>query len=284
VSARRITVRAPASSANLGAGFDCLAVALDLELELEVSEAGEFALSADPSLPQDRTNLVVRAFERLHPADGLHFRIASAIPLSGGLGSSAAAVVAGLLAAARFAGVDADLFALASEIEGHADNAAAAIYGGVVICADGVAHRLDPPEGLSLALVVPDAGVATALARAALPAKVDLADAVFNTAHAALLIAGLQNGDLDLVSAGLVDRLHQRHRAHLYPRSAELLDRARSFGALGATISGAGPSVLVWSAREQGVGVSAALESAAAGWATVLDAGFASAGASASEC
>jgi homoserine kinase len=274
-----VSVRVPASSANLGPGFDSFAAALSLELELRVSAAERFALTNNLALPADRTNLVVEAFERLHPADGLHFEISSQIPLSGGLGSSAAAIVAGLLAATRIASVDVDLLALASELEGHPDNVAAALLGGVVVCADGRAERLDPPAGLSAVLVVPEAGVVTAAARAALPASVPLADAVYNTAHGALLLLGLVRGDLELVARGLRDRLHQPYRASLYPRSAELAARATELGALGATISGAGPSILFWveDARVESVGE--ALEAEVAEWAAVIEATFQASGA-----
>jgi homoserine kinase len=274
-----VSVRVPASSANLGPGFDSFAAALSLELELRVSAAERFALTNNLALPADRTNLVVEAFERLHPADGLHFEISSQIPLSGGLGSSAAAIVAGLLAATRIASVDVDLLALASELEGHPDNVAAALLGGVVVCADGRAERLDPPAGLSAVLVVPEAGVVTAAARAALPASVPLADAVYNTAHGALLLLGLVRGDLELVARGLRDRLHEPYRASLYPRSAELAARATELGALGATISGAGPSILFWveDARVESVGE--ALEAEVAGWAAVIEATFQASGA-----
>ncbi len=269
-----VSVSAPASSANLGPGFDTLAAALSLSLRLRVSAAAQFKLTSDLPLPADRTNLVVRAFERIHPADGLHFDIASDIPLSGGLGSSAAAIVAGLLAASRIAGVEADVLALASELEGHPDNVAAALLGGFVICADGGASRLEPPAGVSAVLVVPAEGVATAHARAALPEMVPLADAVFNTAHSALLVAGIATGDLDLIARGLHDRLHQPYRAPLYPKSAELADRAPELGALGATISGAGPSVLFWVRSAELEAVRARLGPLTEGWATVLTAGF----------
>ena len=147
--------------------------------------------------------------------------------------------------------LDADLLALATELEGHPDNVAAALQGGFVVCADGRAHRFEPPTGLEAVLVVPHAAVRTKQARAALPAEVPMADAVFNAAHGALLMLGLARGDWDLVAAGLDDRLHQPRREHLYPRSMELVRRARDLGALGATISGAGPTVLVWCHYEQ---------------------------------
>lgn len=276
---RRRLVRVPASSANLGPGFDVLAAALSLQLELEVQETGSFAVHTDLDIPRDRTNLVVRAFERLHPADAFEFRISSEIPLSGGLGSSAAATVAGLLAADHLFELDVDALALASELEGHPDNAAAALHGGVVIATEGQVHRFDVPMGLEALLVVPSESVATVEARAALPDSVSLGDAVFNVGAAALLVRGLSTGDFELIAAGLRDRLHQPHRAHLYPRSAELVARAAEFGALGATISGAGPTVLVWCQFEHTGGVLDALARETAGWAGVIRAPFESHGA-----
>lgn len=276
---RRRLVRVPASSANLGPGFDVLAAALALHLEVEVVETGSFAVETELDIARDRRNLVVRAFERLHPADRFTFRIASAIPLSGGLGSSAAAIVAGLMAADHLFELDADVLALACEIEGHPDNVAAALHGGVVICADGGVTQIDPPTGLEGLLVVPHEPVRTAEARAALPAQVPMADAVHNIAHVALLTLGLARGDWDLVGRGLDDRLHQPHRAHLYPRSAELVRDAPGLGALGATISGAGPTVLVWSHFEQTASVAERLRERAAGWADVMRVPFESQGA-----
>jgi homoserine kinase len=263
---RRRLVRAPASSANLGPGYDSLAAALQLHLELEVEETGTFAVETGLDVPRDRSNLAVRAFERLHSADGFTFRIASPIPPAGGLGSSAAAIVAGLMAADHLFELDADLLAHAIEMEGHPDNAAAALLGGFVVCADGHATRFDVPAGLEAVVVVPDGPpVPTPEARAALPAEVPLADATFNVAHAALLTLGLARGDWDLVARGLRDRLHQPRRAHLYPRSLELVERAPGLGALGATISGAGPAVLVWTHYEQTAGVVDGLRRAAPG-------------------
>ena len=267
---RRRVVRVPASSANLGPGFDCMAAAVTLHMELEVVETGTFAVESELPVARGRENLCVRGFERLHPADGLTFRISSKIPLSGGLGSSAAAIVAGLLAADSMFELDADLLALATEIEGHPDNVAAALLGGFVICADGQAARFEPPSGLEALAVVPEEAVRTRAARAALPAEVPMQDAVFNVAHAATLTLGLARGDWDLLARGLEDRLHQGRRAKLYPRSFELAGRARSLGALGATISGAGPTVLVWCFYEQTGAVAEALVGEVEGWARVL--------------
>jgi homoserine kinase len=276
---RRRLVRVPASSANLGPGFDVLAAALSLHLEVEVEETGRFAVETDLRIATDRRNLVVRGFERLHPPDDFSFRISSEIPLSGGLGSSAAAIVAGVLAADHLFELDSDVLTLATELEGHPDNVAAAVHGGIVICADGAVTRFDPPTGLEGLLVVPHEAVRTSEARAALPSEVPMADAVHNVAHAALLTLGLARGDWELVGRGLGDRLHQPHRAHLYPRSAELVRDARALGALGATISGAGPTVLVWTHYEQTAAVAERLRERADGWSDVLRVPFESQGA-----
>jgi homoserine kinase len=271
---RRRVVRVPASTANLGPGFDVMAAALALHLDLEVRETGSFAVHTELDIPTDRSNLVVRAFERLHPADAFAFHIASEIPLTGGLGSSAAAIIAGLTAADHLFELDADIRDLAIELEGHPDNVSAALAGGFVVCREDTAHRFDPPMGLEAVLVVPDTPVRTAEARAALPQTVPLTDAVFNVAAASTLILGLATGDWDLIAAGLHDRLHQPQRAHLYPRSAQLVEHATEYGALGATISGAGPTVLVWCRYEQTGPVMDQLKRAAGGWAQVIRAPF----------
>ncbi len=273
------TVRVPASSANLGPGFDCFAAALDLWLELRVSDSDRFAVATDLPLPLDHTNLIVRAFEQIHPCEGLRFEIDAEIPLSGGLGSSAAAVVAGLLAAAYRAGTEVDLLSLATSVEGHPDNAAAALQGGVVVVSHGNAHRIDPPANIAAVLVVPHDGVRTADARAALPAQVPLADAADNVAHGALLMLGLKDADPALVSRGLRDHLHQPYRAKLYPRSDELRARARELGALGATISGAGPTILFWVTTDQQSSVAQQLTELTTGWATVIATSFSPTGA-----
>ena len=182
--------------------------------------------------------------------------------------------MAGLLAADRVFGGGADLLGHAIEMEGHPDNVAASLLGGVTAYVDGRAARLEPPDSLAAILVVPRTAVRTAAARAALPATVPLADAAANAGHAALLLLGLERGDLDLVAAGLCDRIHQPYRAHLFPQSAALLERAPALGALGATISGAGPTVLVWARAEAAAGVRTALEREAQGWARVLPARF----------
>jgi homoserine kinase len=279
MTARRRLVRVPASSANLGPGYDVLAAALQLELELEVTETGEFGVDAGPDLPTDRSNLCVRSFERFHSADGLRFEIRSEIPLGRGLGSSAAAIVAGLVAADHLFELGNDreaVYRAAVELEGHPDNVAAALYGGFVLCpsAGGPGElpapvRIEPPEGVEGVLVIPDETVPTAEARTSLPSAIPVVDAVANVAAATQLVLGLERSDLTLIGRGLADRLHQPARRGLYERSMRLVEQARELGAVGATISGAGPSVMLWCFwQDTGKVVEAATE-AAQGWAEV---------------
>jgi homoserine kinase len=278
LTARRRLVRVPASSANLGPGYDVMAAALDMFLELEVEEAGEF--SFDPSgldVPTGRDNLIVRAFETLHSADGIAFRLKQAIPLGRGLGSSAAAIVAGLVAADHLyelALSQEEMLVRASELEGHPDNVAAAIYGGFVICGkdeEGLpdASRFPPPDGLEGILVIPAEEVPTEQAREAIPKQIPLGDALGNIFSAARLTLGLYRGDLALIAASLNDNIHQGRRRDLYPNSMKLVEAATEIGALGATISGAGPTVLVWTTWQDAGKVNAELERRCGDWAEV---------------
>ena len=276
---RRRLVRVPASSANLGPGFDAFAAALALHIEVEVIESGRFGVETKLDIARDRRNLCVRGFAKLHPPDNFTFRIRSTIPLSGGLGSSAAAYTAGVLAAAHMFELQEDLLGHVAELEGHADNAAAALLGGFVIVTGGEVARFEPPDGLEAVIVVPRSAVRTAVARKALPTTVALADACANVARGAMLTLGLSTGDLSLVARGLDDRLHQPYRARLFPRSMALLQRAREFGAIGATISGAGPTILFWTQADTTGAVVGHLRREADGWADVLRAPFESQGA-----
>jgi homoserine kinase len=279
LTARRRLVRVPASSANLGPGYDVMAAALDLFLELEVEETGEF--SFDPAgldVPTGRDNLIVRAFESLHSADGIAFRIKESIPLGRGLGSSAAAIVAGLVAADHLyelALSEEEMLARGTEIEGHPDNVAAAIFGGIVICdpaGEGPpdASRFPPPDGLEGILVIPrEEEVRTERAREAIPNQIPLGDALGNIFSAARLTLGLYRGDLSLIAASLKDNIHQGRRRDLYPGSMKLVEGAPEMGALGATISGAGPTVLVWTTWQDAGKVIEELERHCQGWAEI---------------
>ena len=277
---RRRLVRVPASSANLGPGYDVLAAALSVHLELEVTEAGEFSVdTGGQQVPDDRSNLCVRAFETLHPADGLRFEVRSEIPLTRGLGSSAAAIVAGLVAADHLyeLGLEREqIYARAVELEGHPDNVGAALYGGVVVCPQAVDGeprprpvRLEPPQGVEGVVVIPDEEVPTEKARAAMPADVPVADAVANIAAASQLVLGIERSDLTLISRGLADRIHQPNRAAIYPRSMELLAQATALGAIGATISGAGPALLFWCFWQDTGKVTDALRERIGNWAEI---------------
>ncbi len=289
MTARRRLVRVPASSANLGPGYDVMAAALDLFLELEVEETAEF--SFDPAgldVPTGRDNLIVRAFESLHSADGIAFRLKQTIPLGRGLGSSAAAIIAGLVAADHLyelALSEEELLARGTEIEGHPDNVAAAIFGGIVIC-DPVgegppdASRFPPPDGLEGVLVIPnEEEVPTKRAREAIPSEIPLDDALGNIFSAARLTLGLYRGDLSLIAASLKDNIHQGRRRDLYPGSMKLVEDARDLGALGATISGAGPTVLVWTTWQDAGKVVEELERRCGAWAEVRRIPFSNQGA-----
>jgi homoserine kinase len=285
VTTRRRLVRVPASSANLGPGYDVMAAALDLWLELEVEETGEFSFDpGDLDVPTDRDNLVVRAFETLHSADGIAFRLKKTIPLGRGLGSSGAAIVAGLYAADHLyelALTEEEFLAHATDLEGHPDNVAAAIFGGIVIC-DPIpeggkpdASRFPPPDGLEGVLVIPNREeVETSDARKAIPGEIPTRDAVGNIFSAARLTLGLYRGDIELIAASLRDNIHQSRRRSLYPRSMKLIESADEIGALGATISGAGPTVLVWTTWQDAGKVVEELERRCSKWAEVRRIGF----------
>ena len=236
-----VAVRAPATTANLGPGFDCAAAALDLWNEMEVRDDGRGEV--------DREHLAVRAFERLAPIDGLAFAFVDRIPRERGLGSSAAVIALGLTAGALVAEDDRsvdDLLALGLDLEGHPDNLAAALAGGVVLTWEGRVARVADQTPAAPIAVVPAERVRTKAARAALPASLPHEDAAFTAAHAALLGASLASGSAELFAAALDDRLHQPYRAP----NAPLLDAIRSelpAGAVGVTISGSGPTVIVWS-------------------------------------
>lgn len=266
---RRRVVKVPASSANLGPGFDVLAGALSLTLSVEVEETGSFAVETDLPVPTGKDNLIVRAFESLHSADDFTFRVTSEIPLTGGLGSSASAILAGLAAADHIFELGVDLLTLAVDIEGHPDNVAASLYGGFVACAGESVTRIAPPTGLEAIVARPPEGafVPTTAARDALPSVVPIGETVESIGNAVNVVLGLERGDLELLGRGLADVLHQPRRAHLYPDSLKLLKAATTLGAIGATISGAGPTVLIWTNWEETGSVLARAQAVAGpGW------------------
>jgi homoserine kinase len=237
-------VRAPATSANLGPAFDCAAVALDLWNELELSEGDGVVVEGEGAeeLPADGTNLAVRAYGLLADPAGKRFRFANRIPLERGLGSSAAAIALGLAAARPDLPAE-DLLAAGLELESHADNLAAALVGGVTLTWEGRVARIADTLPLAPVALVPRERTSTEASRRSLPATVAHADAVASAGRAALLAAGVVAGNPEVFAAGLDDRLHEPYRpsAALDEIRAELPDGAR-----GATLSGSGPSVIVW--------------------------------------
>ena len=275
---RRIAVEVPASSANLGAGYDCLGVALAMtnrvELEVRSWSRGQIELTVDgegrDELTADRDNRFVRGLEaalvdaRGALPDGVGWRIQmhNQIPLSRGLGSSAAATVGGVVAANVLLGGTLDAAAqlrIATSVEGHPDNAAAALLGGFVVAAvtDATgagageatyveALHFDAPRDLRAVLFIPEMRLSTSDMRRALPGSIPLADAVANLGAVALGVAGMAAGRTDLLRNLTVDRIHEPYRAAAYPQLPRLVQAARDAGALGACLSGAGSTILAF--------------------------------------
>ncbi|MFN8533767.1 MAG: homoserine kinase [Dehalococcoidia bacterium] len=273
-----IAVRVPASSANLGPGFDCLGLALELHNRVRIAEATvpsvQVSGEGDQDLRRDPSNLVYRCAAIGYqlsgrPAPAFALELDNRVPLSRGLGSSSTAIVGGLLAGAALAGVTLgreELVSRAAEIEGHPDNVAPAVYGGctVAVMADSVRVASVPiARELSALVFVPARRLSTAKARGVLPETVSRADAVFNLGRTALLVAALWGDRRDLLPVAGEDRLHQEARAALIPALPAILDGARRAGARLAALSGAGPSVLAL--VDQHIGeVSQAMQDAAA--------------------
>lgn len=272
-----LRVRAPASSANLGPGFDSFAIALPLLAEFEVRPARAWGISldgeGDERAAEDDLFVVAAkavarvAKEHLSPQ---HVTQRSAIPLARGLGSSAAAIAAGVAAANAILGAPLDrrtLLRVAADVEGHPDNVAAALYGGMTVALptdDGpIATRFPFPSAWRVCLLVPNGKLSTKEARAALPASVSRGDAVFNLSHAAALVAAILRADGALLSIAMNDRLHQPARTRLVPALEPILEAARSAGAFGAALSGAGPAVLAFAPARLAARVVGAMEEAA---------------------
>lgn len=258
--------RAPASSANLGPGFDTLAVALSLHVDVEIVPADTLSVRAEgegSDYPADASHLAAQVAMAVAGHGRMAITVRSTIPVGRGLGSSAA-----LAAAAAAAAGSTDALAVATAIDGHPDNAAASVLGGLVSATtvDGaaVARRLPLDPGLGFVVLVPDRTVPTKEARAALPASVPHADAAFNLGRLGLLIAGLADHRL-LVRASTEDRLHQSQRAPLFPEAPALLDGLVGAGALASCWSGAGPSLLALCRGDDGPAVRAAGEELLAG-------------------
>lgn len=273
-----LRVRVPATSANLGPGFDAFGVALPLLAEFEIRAARSWTVVVDGDgggIPTGEDNLFVVAARAAARAAGesvapQHVTQRSRIPLARGLGSSAAAIVAGVVGANALLGgplARQALLRVAADVEGHADNVAAALYGAFTVAvptADGpIARRFAFPSAWRACLFVPTAALATAEARAVLANDVSRSDAVFNLAHASALVAAVLKADGALLSLAMDDRLHQPARLQLVPALDEIVRGAREAGAFGAALSGAGPSVIAFAPARLASRVTAAMEEAA---------------------
>lgn len=256
----RFTIRSPASSANLGPGFDAIGIALDLWNTVTIDTDGipgeVINDGVEARLLEGQDNLTIRAMTMLAEGHGQRlptFSLAARteIPIARGLGSSAAALVSGLVAANHLLGLGLsqhELYLEAWRLEGHGDNVGAALYGGAILAVPGVRRPTflwrGEDLGLTVVLFIPEATGATWAARAALPSEIPHADATFNVATATGLVVGLRTIDHELIAAGMHDMLHEPYRARLFPHLDAMKATARDHGALGAALSGAGPTVL----------------------------------------
>jgi homoserine kinase len=259
---KHCTVTVPATSANLGPGFDCLGLALGLYNRVEFTEtaAGLSVLvegEGAGQIPADSNNLVIQSAEHLfhhigrRPA-GLHIVQKNNIPVGSGLGSSASAVLAGLLGANALLGEPfshSEILTLAVEIEGHPDNVAPALFGGLVLAIEEDGRFFIEPipiPDMKVVVVLPTFDLPTAEARAALPKQVPIADAIFNSGRLALLVRALAGGDYERLASAMEDRLHQPYRLPLIPGMSEAFTAVREAGAAAVALSGAGPSLIAF--------------------------------------
>jgi homoserine kinase len=278
-----VTIRVPATTANLGAGFDCIGAALSLYNEFKLRKIATESLTIAvrgleaTRVSIDGSNLAYQAFVKLYERIDrqppvIQLEIELGVPLARGLGSSATAIVGGLLGANAIAGnplSPAEVMQLAIEMEGHPDNVVPALIGGCRLAAtvkDGWAIA-DIPWHSSIVPVVaiPDFELSTSAARSVLPSDYSRADAIFNTAHLGLMVRGLETGNTEWLSAGLVDRIHQPYRQQLIPGYADVESAVVAAGGYGMVISGAGPTLLALADAERAPVVAAAMVRA---WAT----------------
>ena len=270
----KVSVKVPASSANIGPGFDCLGLALPIYNTITIEETVlpgtgiEINIMSEEenidemvfdNIPKDENNLVYKAVEMLYNSIGqvpseLKINIQTGIPIARGLGSSSSIIVGGLLAANKLLGDPADetaLLAIATEVEGHPDNVAPAILGGLVLSSleeDGSVSyfKMDWPEEWDLTVCIPDFELSTEISRSVLPKEVSMADANFNSKHLAMLIQAINKKDAKLMKLALKDKLHQPYREKLVPGMKDIMDAFKhEDGVLGCVLSGAGPSILV---------------------------------------
>lgn len=267
MSRSKVRVRVPASTANLGPGFDTLGMALDLYAWIEIgfSDQTRIQLHGDQlnGVPNNKNNLMYKVAQQLFAEAGVHhpeldIAMYSDIPLTRGLGSSASAIVGALYAANALIGsplTDDELFQAATRMEEHPDNVGASLFGGIVVAFwDGQRAeyiRIEPDDRLEVLVAIPDFHLATEKARHVLPKQVTMKDAVFNVGHSSLLVAALCTGRLDMLRLAMKDALHQPYRCPLIPGMETILREAEHYGALGIALSGAGPTMIAFADREQ---------------------------------
>ncbi|HEX9690475.1 MAG TPA: homoserine kinase [Gemmatimonadales bacterium] len=259
-----ITVRVPGSTSNLGAGFDCLGLALDVWIEVRAAPgAGPFRYSGTVADLDAADDLIAQISGPLRERD-VHLEIDSRIPVARGLGSSAAAIVAGLILAELLSDRDPDpesIFRAAAEREGHPDNAGPAIYGGLILSTDRPERLALSPE-LGVALAIPDVRLSTKTARDILPGELARDTAIAQASGAAALLLGLTTGNGDLIGFGMDDRIATPHRRHLIRGFEAAVEAGRRAGAYGVTISGAGPALLAITALVESASVARAMADA----------------------
>lgn len=278
----RFRVHVPATTANLGPGFDAFGMALTVYNAFTVQAAvGDSQVTVagegETELADAADNLFLRAFARAfmearESPPGISLHMENDIPLYRGLGSSASAAVGGLVAANHLLGntlSDGQVLQLACDLEGHPDNVAAALFGGLIVCATEGGDmptyaRVPVPENLHAVVCVPDQHLPTELARSVVPIEVSLGDAVYNVGHAALLLTGIMQSDEESIRAGMQDRLHQPHRATIFPAMTPIMHAALGAGACGSALSGAGSSILALSFRNPDEIAAAMVEAAQA--------------------
>ncbi len=274
VSTQSVEITVPATSGNVGPGFDCLGVALTLYNSFRFTIADETVISAEgvgaERIAQNKHNLVYQSFQRCWQYLGrdkitLAIHITMQVPPSRGLGSSATAIAGGVYAANVFAGYPLstrELVAIATEIEGHPDNVAPALLGGCQLIAGSEICEIAWHESIGVAVVIPEFELSTAKARQVLPSQISLADAIFNCAHLGLLTQALATGSREWLIEALQDKLHQPYRTPLIPALASVRETAMQAGAYGLVISGAGPTLLAIAPQEQTTSVGQAMHQA----------------------
>jgi homoserine kinase len=253
-----ISIRVPATSANMGPGFDCLGVALGLYNDYEIEETAiGLEIIGCEECYNDESNLIyismLRCFEVLnYQPKGLRIKVNSSIPISRGLGSSAACIIAGIAAANELAGgslTKAQILEIANEIEGHPDNVTPALLGGMVIAIQDKGKvyydKIKLSDNLGFCALIPDFTLSTKEARAVLPSKLSYGDAIYNISRASLLVTALTNGSYDLIKYACDDALHQPYRSKLIPGYEEIVQKSKELGCLGVFLSGAGPTIMV---------------------------------------